>query len=190
MPTAPEGSSKASQMKKSKDMDQAMESRDSSGPYPASEAAGLPRKTKDMAPEWWNSWQRRNRGNMALLNTPMWIATRLLEEEPTVSIGLLCIWTHPSKINEATHQRVQDINRMADQEAITMLENLQTQKYVQLAGKAGKLTMGLQLGFLGLAGKIGVATLLDSGCDGSSIDHHFVKRNIIPTKRVAEQHKC
>jgi hypothetical protein len=91
-------------------MDQEMESRDSGGPYPASEAVGLPRKTEDMAPEWWNSWQRRNRGNMALPNTLMWIMARLLEEELTVSIGLLQIWTDPSKLNEAMHQRVQEIN--------------------------------------------------------------------------------
>jgi hypothetical protein len=97
-------------MKKSGDTDQEMESRDSSGPYPAPKAVGLPRKTEDMVPEWQNSWQRRNRGNMAMLNTPMWITTRLLEEELTVSIGLLQIWMHPSKLNEATHQRVQEIN--------------------------------------------------------------------------------
>jgi hypothetical protein len=105
-------------------MDQATESRDSSGPYLASETASLPRKTDNVVPEWQNSWQRRNRGNMALPNTPMWITTRLLEEEPAVSIGLLQIWTHPSKLNEATHQRVQEINQMADQEAIATLENL------------------------------------------------------------------
>jgi hypothetical protein len=74
---------------------------------------------------------------------------------------------------------------MADQEAITMLENLQTQKYVRLAGKTGKLTVGLQLGVPRLARKIGVAALLDSGCDGSSIDHRFVKRNNIPMRKVA-----
>jgi hypothetical protein len=74
---------------------------------------------------------------------------------------------------------------MADQEAIAMLENLQTQKYGQLAGKTGKLTVGLQLGVPGLARKIGVAALLDSGYDGSSIDHHFVKRNNIPMRKVA-----
>jgi hypothetical protein len=97
-----------------KDTDQAMESRDSSGPYLASETVSLPWKTENIAPEWWNSWQRRNRGNMALPNTLMCIVTRLLEEEPTVSIGLLWIWTHPSKLNKATHQRVQEINQMAD----------------------------------------------------------------------------
>jgi hypothetical protein len=108
--TAPEGLSKESQSKKSKDMDQTMESRDSSGPYLTSKTVSLPVKTEDIVPEWQNSWQRRNRGNMVLLNTPMWIAARLLEEEPAVSIGLLQIWTHPSKLNEAMHQRVQEIN--------------------------------------------------------------------------------
>src|SRR6266849_4742365 len=78
-----------------------MESRDSSGP--CSSAKELPVKT-EMALEWRNSWQRRFRGNMATPNTPMWIATQLLEEEPAVSIGLLKIWTHPSKLKEATHQ--------------------------------------------------------------------------------------
>jgi hypothetical protein len=76
---------------------------------------------------------------------------------------------------------------MADQEAITMLENLQNQKYVCLAGKTGKLTMGLQLGVPRLEGKIGIAALLDSGCDGLAIDHHFVRRNNIPTRKVANQ---
>jgi hypothetical protein len=152
----PEGPNSGSRSKKTEEKDQAMESRDSSGPYPTSKAAGSPRRTEDMVLEWWNSWQRRNRGNMALPNTPMWIVARLLEEELTVSIGLLHIWTHPSKLNEATHQKVQEINRIADQEAITMLENLQNQKFVHLAGKTGKLTVGLQLGVPGLAGKIGV----------------------------------
>jgi hypothetical protein len=86
---APKGLSKESQLKKSKDTDQAMESSDSSGPYLTSDTVSLPRKTENIVPEWWNSWQRRNRGNMALLNTPMWIATRLLEEKLTVLIGLL-----------------------------------------------------------------------------------------------------
>jgi hypothetical protein len=66
-----------------------------------------------------------------------------------------------------------------------MLENLRSQQYVCLAGKTGKLTVGLQLGVPGLARKIGVAALLDSGFDGSSIDHCFVKRNKIPTRKVA-----
>jgi hypothetical protein len=66
-----------------------------------------------------------------------------------------------------------------------MLENLQTQKYVHLAGKTGKLTMGLQLGVPRLARRIGIAALLDSGCDRSSINHRFVKRNNIPTRKVA-----
>jgi hypothetical protein len=74
---------------------------------------------------------------------------------------------------------------MADQEAIATLENLQSQKYVRLAGKTGKVTMGLQLGVPGLAGKIGVAALLDSGWDVLTIDHHFVRRNKIPTRKVA-----
>jgi hypothetical protein len=86
MPAAPEGQSKESQLKKTEDTDQTMESRDSSGPYPASETMGLAGKTENIVPEW------------------------LLEEELTVSIGLLWIWTHPSKLNEATHQRVQNIN--------------------------------------------------------------------------------
>jgi hypothetical protein len=121
MPAAPKGPSKESRLKKSKEMDQATESRDSSGPYLASKTVSLPAKTDNIVPKWRNSWQRRNRGNMALPNTPMWIAARLLEEEPAVSIGLLQIWTQPSKLNEAMHQRVQEINRMADQEAIAML---------------------------------------------------------------------
>jgi hypothetical protein len=32
--------------------------------------------------------------------------------------------------------------------------------------------------------KIGMAALLDSGCDGLSIDHCFVRRNNIPTRKV------
>jgi hypothetical protein len=110
MPATPKGLSQESRLKKPEDMDQATESRDSSGPYLTSKAASLPGKTENIVPEWWNSWQRRNRGNMALPNTPMWIATRLLEEEPAVSIGLLWIWMHPSKLNKATHQRLQEIN--------------------------------------------------------------------------------
>jgi hypothetical protein len=31
---------------------------------------------------------------------------------------------------------------------------------------------------------VGVAALLDSGCDGSSINHCFIKRNNIPTRKV------
>jgi hypothetical protein len=176
MPATPKGLSKASWMKKSEDTDQEIESRDSSGPYPTSEAVGSPGKTKDMAPE---------RTEKIWHCQIHWCGmARLLEEELTASIGLLCIWTHPSKLNEATHQKVQEIDQMVDQEAIATLENLQNQKYVQLAGKTGKLTVGLQLGFPGLVRKIGVATLLDNGCDGSSVDHHFVKRNKIQTKKV------
>jgi hypothetical protein len=58
---------------------------------------GLPRKTKDIAPEWQNSWGRRNRGKMVLLNTPMWIAARLMEEELAVSIGLLHLMDTPTQ---------------------------------------------------------------------------------------------
>jgi hypothetical protein len=52
MPATPKGPSKESQSKTSEDMDQAMESRDSSGPYLTPEAASLPRKTENIAPEW------------------------------------------------------------------------------------------------------------------------------------------
>src|SRR6266849_1516907 len=157
-----------------------MESRDSSGP--CSSAEELPAKT-EIALEWRNSWQRRFRGNMATLNTPMWIATRLLEEEPAVSIGLLKIWTHPSKLKEATHQRVQEINRMSDREAFAKLDDMQQPKYVKLAGNSGKLTVGIQLSTPSRPEKINVAALLDSGCDGSSIDHRFVLRNKILTRQ-------
>jgi hypothetical protein len=100
MPATPEGPSKESRSKKPEDTDQAMESRDSSGPYLTPEAASSPGKTNNIAPEWWNSWQRRNRGNMALPNTLMWIATRLLEEEPAVSrvrhrFFCLCVFVLP-----------------------------------------------------------------------------------------------
>src|SRR6266852_6304653 len=121
---------------------------------------------------------------MATLNMPMWIATRLLEEEPVVSIRLLKIWTHPSKIKEVTHQRVQEINQMSDQEAVAKLDDMQQSKYVKLAGNNGKLTVGIQLSTPGCLKKINIAALLDSGCDGSSIDHRFVQRNNIPTRKV------
>ena len=75
MPVDPKGLSQASQLKKKEPT--GMESRDSSGPCSLSEE--LPVKTKimleSMAPEWRNSWQRRFRGNMATLNSLMWIAT-------------------------------------------------------------------------------------------------------------------
>src|SRR6266849_2825081 len=121
---------------------------------------------------------------MATPNTLMWIATRLLEEEPAVLIGLLKIWTHLSKIKEATHQRVQEMNRMLDREVVIKLDDMQQPKYVKLAGDVGKLTMGIQLSTPGHPEKINVAALLDSGCDGSSIDHRFILRNKIPTRQV------
>src|SRR6266849_3464162 len=121
---------------------------------------------------------------MATPNTLMWIATRLLEEEPAMSIGLLKIWTHPYKLKEATHQRVQEINRMSYQEVFAKLDDMQQPKYVKLAGNSGKLTVGIQLSTPGCPKKINVAALLDSGCDGLSIDHFFVLRNKILTRQV------
>src|SRR6266852_3736458 len=88
------------------------------------------------------------------------------------------------KLKEATHQRVQEINRMSDQEVIAKLDDMQQPKYVKLAGDVGKLTMGIQLSTPGRPEKINVAALLDSGCNGSSIDHRFMLRNKIPTRQV------
>src|SRR6266852_4007465 len=73
---------------------------------------------------------------------------------------------------------------MSDREAIAKLDDMQQPKYVKLAGNNGKLTMGIQLSTPGCPKKINVAALLDTGCDGSSIDHHFVLRNKIPTRQV------
>src|SRR6266849_3983196 len=73
---------------------------------------------------------------------------------------------------------------MTDQEAIAKLDDMQQPKYVELAGNNGKLTMGIQLSTPGHPERINVAALLDSRCDGSSIDHCFVLRNKIPTRQV------
>src|SRR5712692_6970329 len=72
---------------------------------------------------------------------------------------------------------------MSDQEAVAKLDDMQQSKYVKLAGNIGKLTMGIQLSTPGCPEKINVAALLDSRCDGSSIDHCFVLRNKIPTRK-------
>src|SRR6266849_8984884 len=73
---------------------------------------------------------------------------------------------------------------MSDQEAVAKLDDMQQSKYVKLAGNNGKLTMGIQLSTPGCPEKINIAALLDSGCDGSSIDHRFVLRNKILTRQV------
>src|SRR6266849_2644359 len=75
---------------------------------------------------------------------------------------------------------------MSDWEVIAKLDDMQQSKYVKLAGNNGKLTMGIQLSTPGHPEKINVAALLDldSRCDGSSIDHHFVLRNKILTRQV------
>src|SRR5713101_2763990 len=73
---------------------------------------------------------------------------------------------------------------MSDWEAVAKLDDMQQSKYVKLAGNIGKLTMGIQLSTPGHPEKINVAALLDSGCDGSSIDHRFMLRNKIPTRQV------
>src|SRR6266852_3842563 len=66
---------------------------------------------------------------------------------------------------------------MSDQEVIAKLDDMQQSKYVKLVGNNGKLTVGIQL-------RINVAALLDSGCNGSSISHHFMLRNKILTRQV------
>src|SRR6266852_4947939 len=73
---------------------------------------------------------------------------------------------------------------MTDWEVIAKPDDMQQSKYVKFTGNNGKLTMGIQLSTPGCLKKINVAALLDSGCDGSSIDHCFVLRNKIPTKQV------
>src|SRR6266849_10812017 len=73
---------------------------------------------------------------------------------------------------------------MSDREAFAKLDDMQQPKYVKLAGDVGKLTVGIQLSTPSCPEKINVAALLDSGCDGSSIDHCFVLRNKIPTRQV------
>src|SRR6266852_9473027 len=73
---------------------------------------------------------------------------------------------------------------MMDREAVAKLDYMQKPKYVKLTGNNGKLTMGIQLSTPSRPEKINIAALLDSGCDGSSIDHHFVLRNKILTRQV------
>src|SRR5712692_7042717 len=73
---------------------------------------------------------------------------------------------------------------MMDWEAIAKLDDVQKPKYVKLAGNNGKLTVGIQLSTPGRPEKINIAALLDSGCDGSSINHHFMLRNKILTRQV------
>src|SRR6266849_4382571 len=78
---------------------------------------------------------------------------------------------------------------MSDREAFAKLDDMQQPKYVKLAGNSGKLTVGIQLSTPGRPKKINVAALLDSGCDGSSIDHRFVLRNKILTRPVQKPMK-
>src|SRR6266852_7165284 len=73
---------------------------------------------------------------------------------------------------------------MSDREVVAKLDDMQQPKYVKLAGNIGKLTMGIQLSTPSCPEKINIAALLDSRCDGSSIDHCFVLRNKIPTRQV------
>src|SRR5713101_2422817 len=73
---------------------------------------------------------------------------------------------------------------MSDWEAVAKLDDMQQSKYVKLAGNIGKLTMGIQLSTPGRPKKINVAALLDSGCDGLSINHRFILRNKILTRQV------
>ena len=132
-----------------------------------------------------NNLQRRNRGQKAPPDTAMWVVQRLAEDKLDRTIGILSLWPHSSRQAECSEETINEINKLRDQEAAEVLEELQRPKqYIQKYGK-NQMNVDIQLQTLTEGRFLKTKALLDCGSTGSCINKEYVQREGLQTKKVA-----
>ncbi|KAI0349087.1 hypothetical protein OH77DRAFT_1415564, partial [Trametes cingulata] len=115
--------------------------------------------------------------------TAEWVIKRLREDDVR-AIVILRNWVHKKRQQEATHETLQQIRELSDDDAIMVLRELARPKQFIRGGRGNQMDIPLTLTTLDDRRSFPIRALLDSGCTGSSIDINFVRRNNIQTRKL------
>jgi hypothetical protein len=132
-------------------------------------------------PETRHHCQRRFDGQRQKPHTAKWIAQRIQEEDLPIAKGILSAWTHQTRRVEASEATIDKLNAVANNEIVEALNELCTPKYFVRKDKGNKLETRIILTTIDDSQSLETTALLDSGCTGSTINIHFVKKHNLPT---------
>src|SRR3981189_1080468 len=112
-----------------------------------------------------------------------WVAQRMLEETTDKAIGILRLWTHDKRQEEATEEMVALINDLSDTDAIRALNQLQEPKqYVCFSGPhKEQLDLDIRIQTIANNCLFPTKALLDCRSTGSCVNQKFVKKNGLTT---------
>ena len=115
----------------------------------------------------------------------LWWTLARLRDDPDRAVGILKNWSHNKRHREVNEQTVLEINRLEETTAVKALQELK-EPYVFVRGTRGsKLAVSATVVTLDTRAECQAHALIDSGCEGSCIDHKYVRDHNINTQKLA-----
>jgi len=102
-----------------------------------------------------------------------WIAKKIMEEDKREAIEILKVWTHRSRREEYTIDKVQELNEMTDDEVIIALEALEKPHILQKLGDK-QLDVRVKLITTDTRKMFYKKVLIDLGCSSLYISQKFI----------------
>jgi len=102
-----------------------------------------------------------------------WIAKKIMEKDKREAIEILKVWTHRSKREEYTIDKVQELNEMTDDKVIIALKALEEPHILRKLGDK-QLNIQVKLTTTDTRKMFYKKVLIDSGCSSSCISQKFI----------------
>jgi hypothetical protein len=119
------------------------------------------------------------------MTTALWVTQRLAEEPQEKRIGIFRVWANPRHHPEITQETIKEINALSNGDAIKALNKLKKPPQYIYSQSGNQMNLDLWLSSLATGEGHRAKALLDSSCSCTCINREFVKKNKIPTKRMA-----
>ena len=115
--------------------------------------------------------------------TVEWTARQLLDQKPESAIGLLKLWVHKKRNTEATHETIEQLNKLMDNDVVEALNELKNPKKYIRGDSDDQMNIDLIATTIDDKRRFSIKALLDCGCTGSCIDKGFIRTKGINTKK-------
>jgi len=102
-----------------------------------------------------------------------WIAKKIMEKDKREAIEILKVWTHRSRREEYTIDKVQELNEMTDDKVIIALKALEEPHILRKLGDK-QLNIQVKLTTTDTRKMFYKKALIDSGCSSSCISQKFI----------------
>jgi len=112
-----------------------------------------------------------------------WIAKKIMEEDEREAIEILKVWTHRSKREECTIDKVQELNEMMDNEVIIALKALE-EPYILWKLGDKQLDIRVKLTTTDTRKMFYKKALIDLGCSSLCISQKFIQENHLKTHKL------